>query len=93
MESIPELIRILVNEAMALEPKRYLQAERYARSKDSKGYPNSYKPKSVKTRVGEIKFAENFSKMLKKMEKKENDVYSYSDINNKSNIHVIMHHK
>ena len=59
MESIPELIRIQVNKAMALEPERYLQAERYARSKDRKGYANRYKPKSVKTRVGEIKFTKN----------------------------------
>jgi transposase-like protein len=57
MESIPELIRILVNEGMALERERYLQAERYERSEKRKGYANGYKPKSVKTRVGEIEFA------------------------------------
>jgi len=55
--AIPELIRILVNQAMQEERARYLQAGEYERTEDRKGYANGYKPKTVKTRVGEITFA------------------------------------
>lgn len=55
--AIPELIRILVNKAMAEERARYLQAEAYERIASRTGYANGYKPKTVKTRVGEITFA------------------------------------
>ena len=56
-EAIPEMIRILVNQAMQEERARYLQADEYERSDDRKGYANGYKPKRVKTRVGEITFS------------------------------------
>jgi putative transposase len=55
--AIPELIRIVVNQAMQEERARYLQAEEYERTQDRKGYANGYKPKTVKTRVGEITFS------------------------------------
>jgi len=55
--AIPELIRILVNQAMAEERSHYLQAGEYERTEERKGYANGYKPKTVKTRVGEITFA------------------------------------
>lgn len=54
--AIPELIRILVNQAMAEERAHYLQAEAYERTASRTGYANGYKPKTVKTRVGEITF-------------------------------------
>lgn len=56
MEALPELIRILINEAMRLEREQHLGARPYERSPDRKGYANGYKPKTVKTRVGEIQF-------------------------------------
>jgi len=55
--AIPELIRILVNQAMQEERVRYLQAEEYERTEERKGYANGYKPKTVKTRMGEITFS------------------------------------
>ncbi len=55
--AIPELIRILVNQAIKAERAHYLQAGEYERTEERKGYANGYKPKTVKTRVGEITFA------------------------------------
>jgi transposase-like protein len=55
--AIPELIRILINQAMAEERARHLQASEYERTPDRQGYANGYKPKTVKTRVGAITFA------------------------------------
>lgn len=57
MEAIPELIRILVNEAMRLEREQHLGAGAYERTPTRRGYANGYKPKKMKTRLGEIEFA------------------------------------
>ena len=57
LEAIPEMMRILINNAMQVERSKYLQAEQYERTEDRKGHANGYKPKTVKTRVGEIAFA------------------------------------
>jgi transposase-like protein len=57
LDSISEIVRILINEAMRLERERYLGARPYERSPGRKGYTNGYQPKTVKTRVGEIQFA------------------------------------
>jgi len=57
LEAIPELMRVLINSAMQVERSKYLQAEQYERTEDRKGHANGYKPKTVKTRVGEITFA------------------------------------
>ncbi|MEJ5315287.1 MULTISPECIES: transposase [Anaerolinea] len=54
---IPELLRILVNQAMAEKRAKFLQAEAYERSAHRTGHINGYKPKTVKTRVGAITFA------------------------------------
>jgi putative transposase len=54
---LPELIRILVNVAMQVERQKYLAAEPYERSIERQGHANGYKPKTVKTRMGEITFA------------------------------------
>jgi transposase-like protein len=53
-EFLPELIRILVNAAMQAERQQYLRAGAYERTSERRGYANGYKPKTVKTRVGEI---------------------------------------
>jgi transposase-like protein len=55
-DAISEIVRILINEAMRLEREHYLGARPYERSPERKGYANGYKPKTVKTRVGEIQF-------------------------------------
>ena len=55
--AIPELIRVMINQAMQEERARFLQAGEYERTAERKGYANGYKPKTVKTRVGEITFS------------------------------------
>ncbi len=52
-----EAVRRLINEAMRLERQGYLGVGPYERSEDRQGYANGYKPKTVKTRVGELTFA------------------------------------
>jgi len=54
---MPELIRVIVNTAMQAERAKHLQANPYERSEDRQGHANGYKPKTVKTRVGEVTFA------------------------------------
>ena len=56
MDALPELIRILINGAMRLEREQHLGAGPYERTPERKGHANGYKPKTVKTRVGEIEF-------------------------------------
>lgn len=56
LEGLPDLIRTLVNEAMQIERERYLKAKLYQRSEERRGHANGYKPKTVKTRVGEVTF-------------------------------------
>lgn len=57
LEAVPELMRILINNAMQVERSKYLQAEQYERTEERKGYANGFKSKTVKTRMGEITFA------------------------------------
>src|SRR4030067_1957612 len=57
LEAVPELLRFLINNAMQAERAKYLQAAEYERTEDRTGHANGYKPKTVKTRVGEITFA------------------------------------
>jgi len=57
LEASPELIRILLNNAMQAERSKYLQAEEYERTAERQGHANGYKPKTVRTRIGEITFA------------------------------------
>jgi putative transposase len=57
LEAVPELLRIPINNAMQAERSKYLQAEEYQRTENRKGHANGYKPKSVRTRIGEITFA------------------------------------
>ena len=57
LEAVPELMRVLINNAMQVERSKYLQADEYERTEDRKGHANGYKPKTVRTRMGEITFA------------------------------------
>jgi len=57
LETVPELLRVLINQAMQAERAKYLNAGQYERTEDRKGHANGYKPKTVRTRVGEITFA------------------------------------
>jgi putative transposase len=51
---LPELIRIVINAAMQAERQQYLRAAPYQHTPDRRGHANGYKPKTVKTRLGEI---------------------------------------
>ena len=57
LEAIPELVRVLLNNLMQIERTQHIQAGEYERTETRKGHANGYKPKTVKTRVGEITFA------------------------------------
>ena len=57
LDGIPEMLKVLINAAMQAERSKYLQADEYERTEERKGYANGYKPKTVRTRVGEITFA------------------------------------
>lgn len=57
LDAVPELMRVLLNNIMQVERSRYLQAGEYERTADRKGHANGYKPKTVRTRLGEITFA------------------------------------
>jgi putative transposase len=56
LESLPEMIRVLVNEVMRLEIQNHLRAKLYERTEGCRWYANGYKLKRVKTLVGEINF-------------------------------------
>lgn len=56
LEGLPELVRVIVNEAMRIERENYLNAKSYERTEGRRGYANGYKPKTVKTRVGDVTF-------------------------------------
>jgi transposase-like protein len=56
LDGLPDLIRVMVNEAMQIERENFLQAKPYERSEGRNGHANGYKPKTVKTRVGEVTF-------------------------------------
>jgi transposase-like protein len=56
LDVLPELIRIMVNEAMKLERQKHLMAEPYERTQLRQGQANGYKPKTVTTRLGKITF-------------------------------------
>ena len=57
LDAVPELLKVLINQAMQAERAKYLQAAEYERNEARRGHANGYKPKTVKTRVGEITFA------------------------------------
>jgi transposase-like protein len=57
LEALPEMMRVLINQAMQAERSKYLWAGEYERTEDRKGHANGFKPKTVKTRIGEITFA------------------------------------
>lgn len=56
LEGLPDLVRFLVNEAMRIERENFLRAKPYERSEERRGYANGFKPKTVKTRLGELTF-------------------------------------
>ena len=51
-DSMADVLRMLLNEAMKIEREDALAAGAYQRTSDRKGYANGYKPKTVDTRMG-----------------------------------------
>ena len=56
LDFLPELVRILINTATQVEREKHLGAGYYKRSPERRGHANGFKPKTVKTRLGEITF-------------------------------------
>jgi putative transposase len=56
-DALPELIRIVINEAMRLERQQYLGVAPYQRSPERRGHGNGFKDHTERTRLGEITFA------------------------------------
>lgn len=54
---LPELIRLLLNTATQAERQQHLGAAPYQHTSERRGHANGFKPKTVKTRVGEITLA------------------------------------
>ena len=57
LDGMAKAVEILLNEAMKLERSEFLRAGPYERHADRQGYANGFKPKRVKTRVGELELA------------------------------------
>jgi transposase-like protein len=57
MEGMSEMARVLLNTAMKIERKKYLQADDYERTANRRGHANGFKPKTIQTRLGEITVA------------------------------------
>lgn len=54
LKGLPEILTQILNKAIGLERQRYLQAKPYERMEERKSYANGYKPKQLRTRVGEL---------------------------------------
>jgi transposase-like protein len=57
LDVLPELIRVIINTAMQAERAEHLNAAHYQHNPERSGYANGYKPKTMRTRVGDITFA------------------------------------
>lgn len=51
---LADALTVLLNEVMKIERSHHLQAQLYERTDQRRGYANGYKPKTVRTRVGEL---------------------------------------
>ena len=56
-DGFADAFRMLLNEAMRIERSRHLGAGAWERSESRQGYANGYKPKTMKSRLGELTFA------------------------------------
>ena len=54
LDGLADALSIVINEAMKVERSRTLQAGRYERCDNRKGYANGYKPKTLSSRVGKL---------------------------------------
>ena len=56
-EGMASAMSTLFNEAMRLERSMFLEAAPYERTLERRGYANGFKPKRMKTRIGELNLA------------------------------------
>ena len=56
LDFLPELIRIVINNAMQVERQKYLGVGPYERSAARQGHSNGFKPKTITTRIAPITF-------------------------------------
>ena len=54
LDSLGEVVSIIINQAMILERNKHLQAEPYQRTTERQGYANGFKAKTVKSRLGKL---------------------------------------
>ena len=54
LEGLARALTVLLNELMKVERARFLEAGPYERSSNRRGYANGFKPKTVRTRVGDL---------------------------------------
>lgn len=54
LDGIAGAVVTLLNESMKLDRTRHLQAGHYERSENRRGYSNGFKPKTLKSRMGEL---------------------------------------
>lgn len=54
MDGLGSAVALLINEAMKIERDRHLNAAAYERTESRNGYSNGFKPKQLKTRVGQL---------------------------------------
>jgi len=54
LDGLASALTVLLNEIMKLERARFLNADPYERSSARRGHANGFKPKTVRTRVGEL---------------------------------------
>lgn len=54
LDGLSGALRVLLNEAMKIERSDYLNAAPYERVESRRGYANGFKPKTMRTRVGEL---------------------------------------
>jgi putative transposase len=57
LDGLGEVMQIAINEAMLIERDRHLNATRYERTSERNGYANGFKPKQLKTRLGELQLS------------------------------------
>jgi putative transposase len=53
-DGLTEALRLLLNAAMLFERERFLQAAPYERTAERRDYANGFKPKRLRTRLGEL---------------------------------------
>jgi len=57
LDVLPELMRVILNTAMQAEREQHMNAAPYQRTIEREALANGFKPKMMRTRVGEITFS------------------------------------